>query len=213
MNIFISASIKQRRDAFDVLLRQRNSAAHHRIDEAFVRHEALQRTEHSVFRYRIPVLVRIWHARIEGEIAVAIRIRPDVIADLSDPLMRRAHESPDPFFVRCIEYIDDGARVLKAHCLSARLLLGHVIDAKELVVAEQKAIHNHLRAQGVSKRGRFARAAEERIAGTGALPWILQAMRPLFSRRDPLAASAIIISIERSVTKASRNELMFCDAR
>ena len=34
-----------------------------------------------------------------------------------------------------------GLQVLEAHLLRARLLLRHVVDAEELVVAEEHAVH------------------------------------------------------------------------
>ena len=42
---------------------------------------------------------------------------------------------------RVVQNLDDGVDILKAHRLAARLFLGHMIDAEELIVAEKDAFH------------------------------------------------------------------------
>src|SRR5690606_17312685 len=66
---------------------------------------------------------------------------PDVLADLSHPLVRGAHEGSDAVIERDVDDVDDGARVLELHRLCPRARLGHVIDAEELVVAQQEQVH------------------------------------------------------------------------
>jgi hypothetical protein len=50
--------------------------------------------------------------------------------------MRRAHEDVDPAVIGGVQQIDDFPNVPKAHGLRSRLILGHVIDAEELIVAK-----------------------------------------------------------------------------
>jgi hypothetical protein len=63
-------------------------------------------------------------------------MQTDVRADLSDSVMRRAHEDVDSAVVGDVQQIDDFADIRKADGLRPRLFLGHVIDAEELVVTE-----------------------------------------------------------------------------
>lgn len=60
---------------------------------------------------------------------------------LRDAVMGGAHEGVDASVISGIEYLHDRIGALKAHGLRARLFLGHVIDAKELVVAKEKSVH------------------------------------------------------------------------
>ncbi len=66
--------------------------------------------------------------------------------------MRRAHERPHALVVGGVEDIDHGADLLEAQRLSARLLLGHVVHAEELVVAKEQSIHQVLQVS-VAKDG------------------------------------------------------------
>ena len=65
-----------------------------------------------------------------------------MIANFGDPLVRRAHESPNAFLISYVQDLNDGAGVLKSHGLGMRLVLGQVVDPEELIVAEQYAFHN-----------------------------------------------------------------------
>jgi hypothetical protein len=62
-------------------------------------------------------------------------------ADLSDSIMRRAHEDMDSAVIGGIQQINDFLDIRKADGLRTRLFLGHVIDAEELIIAEQYSIH------------------------------------------------------------------------
>jgi len=64
------------------------------------------------------------------------------IAHLGYTIMRRAHEDVDSAVIGDIQQIDNFLDICKAHGLRPRLFLGHVIDAEELVVAEQQPIHH-----------------------------------------------------------------------
>ena len=64
------------------------------------------------------------------------RLGTHAIANLRDPVMGRAHETAGAQVSRCLQHSHDLIEILEAHRLLARLLLGHVIDAEELVVAE-----------------------------------------------------------------------------
>ena len=125
----------------DVLARDRHAAAQGRIEQAFRRQEALQRAKIAILGYGVGVFVRVGHARIEDEITVFRRVGANDVGDLADAVMRRAHESPDTLGERDVEDVDDRLRPLEAHRPGARLFLRHVVDAEELIVAEQQAVH------------------------------------------------------------------------
>src|SRR6478752_1800196 len=63
-----------------------------------------------------------------------------VLADLGDSVMGRAHERADPIVEGLVENADDGCRVLEPEGLGPRLFLRHVVDAEELVVAQQQPV-------------------------------------------------------------------------
>src|SRR4029079_5971045 len=54
---------------------------------------------------------------------------------------RRAHKCPDTLLVNDIKDVNDCLQILKAHGLLPRFLLGHMIDAEELIIAEKNSIH------------------------------------------------------------------------
>ena len=64
------------------------------------------------------------------------RLGAHAIANLRDPVMGRAHEPARAQVSRCLQHSHDFIEVLEAHRLLARLFLGHVIDAEELIIAE-----------------------------------------------------------------------------
>jgi uncharacterized membrane protein len=65
----------------------------------------------------------------------------DMVPDLGDAVMGSAHEGAHAGVVGGVDHRHHRVQILEAHRLGARFLLGHVIDAKELVVAEQQSIH------------------------------------------------------------------------
>ena len=132
---------QQRGDALDVLLGHRRAAADRRVEQALVGQEALERAEHPVLGHRVGVLVGVRHARVEREVRVALRLGAHVVADLGDAVVRGAHERAHAGVVGGVEHVDHGVERLEAHRLRPRLLLRHVVDAEELVVAEQQAVH------------------------------------------------------------------------
>ncbi len=201
---------QQRRDALDVLLGHRGAAADRGVEQPLVGQEPLERAEHAVLGDRVGVLVGVRHARIEREVRVAIGVRPHVIADRGHPVVRRAHERAHAGVVGGIEDVDHGVERLEAHRLGARLLLRHVVDAEELVVAEEQAIHQEpFRASRLTDGARRRLWDEPRDAEA---PAALRRATARFARARasvdaPLWASAIIIAITRSVSAALSNAL------
>jgi hypothetical protein len=55
--------------------------------------------------------------------------------------MRRAHEDVDSTVIGGVQQINDFLDIPEADGLRPRLFLGHVIDAEELIIAEQYSIH------------------------------------------------------------------------
>ncbi len=106
-----------------------------------VGHEMHHRADHAVIGHRVGVFVRVGHAGVELEALVAAGVRPDVVADRLDPVVGGAHEGADALVIGRVEHLDDRGGVLELHRLGAGLLLGHVVDAEELVVAEQQPVH------------------------------------------------------------------------
>src|SRR5690625_557189 len=56
--------------------------------------------------------------------------------------MRGAHQCPHALGICVDEHVNDGVGSLEPHLLLARLLLRHVIDAEELIVAEEQPVHD-----------------------------------------------------------------------
>jgi hypothetical protein len=50
--------------------------------------------------------------------------------------MRRAHERPVSLIICNVQNFNDGAQALKSEFLGSRFFFGHVVDAKELVIAK-----------------------------------------------------------------------------
>ncbi len=133
----------------------------------------LTRAEHAVLGHRVRVLVRVRHARVEREVRVAVGVGAHVVADRGDAVVRRAHEGADALVVRGVQDVDDGLDRLEAHRLGARLLLRHVVDAEELVVAEQQAVHQAAfrvssRLAGSGRRRSASRGEAEARGASGA---------------------------------------------
>ena len=70
-----------------------------------------------------------------------VRCAAGHVADLGDPVVGGAHEGADLLVVGVVEHGHDRRCVLERDLLGARLLLGHVVDAEELVVAEEQSVH------------------------------------------------------------------------
>lgn len=68
-----------------------------------------------------------------------------MLADLGDPLVRRAHERANAVVERDLDDPDDRLGVLEADGLSPRLLFRHVVDAEELIVTQQQSVHLRVR--------------------------------------------------------------------
>jgi hypothetical protein len=144
---------QKRREALDVLLGNRTSAAYCSIHQALVGEKTSHGTQHAVLSDGVCVLMSVRHTGVEEIIRISLRIGANVIADQRNAVMRRTHKGSDTLGVRCVENVDYRAYVLKTQCLSASLLLRHVINAEELVVAKQQSIHHeHLQICGDERR-------------------------------------------------------------
>src|SRR5882762_1184227 len=95
--------------------RHRHAALEDGADCAILGKKPLQSPDHAVIRDRVGILIGIRHARVELKILVTPRIVPHVIAYVSDALMSRTHEYPDPLVIRRVQHIDDRSDVLKLY--------------------------------------------------------------------------------------------------
>jgi hypothetical protein len=86
----------------------------------------------SIRQTRIKLVARIFRA-----------IGAEVLADLGDAFVRRAHECPDSFRIGIVKNVDYCGNILETHRLQACFFLGHMIYAKELIVAKEDSIHGH----------------------------------------------------------------------
>ena len=193
-----------------------DGAADDAVEQPFVGQEPADGAEEAVVGDRVRVLVRVRHAREELHLGVALGIRPDDVTDLADPVVRGAHERAYALVVGDVEHLHDRVDVLEAHLLRPGLLLRHVVDAEELVVAEEQPVHHprcwvRRSSAGPSPYGASGRGcapAEQpgnlpTRAGwrTSAPRWAPRCDAP--SRSAPSrAASSLIAAITRSVTVA-----------
>ena len=132
---------QQRRNAFDILARQRRCAAGDAVEESFFGQEPSDRAEHAVFGHGVGVLVGVGHAGEELHVCVARRLFPNPVTNLCDAVVGGAHERRHAVVVGEVEHLHDGVEVLETNLLGACLLLGHVVHAEELVVAEEESVH------------------------------------------------------------------------
>ena len=104
----------------------------------------------------------IGHAGIEFEILIARRVLAEMFADIADSLMRRAHEDANTLVIRDIQDLDDRLKLLEPQRLGSHLFLGHMVDAKELIISEQYALHliPLLVSNGLDYRNNLAKTLE-----------------------------------------------------
>src|SRR6185437_11075522 len=142
------------------------------------------------------ILVRVGHTRIKDVVGVVSLVGAEMIADFADPIVRRTDERAKAFLVRDVERRQHGREVLKPYRLRARLLLGHVVDAEELVVAEKHAVHGHDALEDASflMRATISRRSEPRG-------------EPFAAGGAGCAANVapVIMSTTRSTSSAERN--------
>src|SRR5262249_8073711 len=75
-------------------------------------------------------------------VRILLSVGAEMSAYLGDALVRRAHKGFDSLGIGHIEYLENRGGVLKAHRLRARLFFGHVIDAEELIIADENSVHD-----------------------------------------------------------------------
>ncbi len=134
---------QQLQHCFDVLRNERPRSKQDGRQRTFRRQELLQRPDIAELGDGVRIFMGVGHAGVKGQARELFAAGADHFRNLRHPVVGGAHEGGDALVVRGVEDLHDGAEVLEAHLLAARLLLGHVVHAEELVVAEQNSIQHH----------------------------------------------------------------------
>jgi hypothetical protein len=87
--------------------------------------------------------MRVGHARIDFEIGIPFRIRPDMAADIPDSIMGSTHESLDIEIIGGVDDLYDALGISETHRLRASFFFREMVDAEKLIITEQNSIHSH----------------------------------------------------------------------
>ena len=89
----------------------------------------------------VGVFVGVGHAGIPFEAIPAARLAADDVRQFGDAIVRGAGKTANASVIGGMQGVGDGLDPLKAHLLLLSLFLRRVVDAEELVIAEQNAVH------------------------------------------------------------------------
>ena len=190
---------QQLQNYLDILAGKRNATLYYRTERPIFGKKHSEGVHHTVLCNGICILMCIWHARIELVVRIFTMMRAKIVANFTDAIMCGTHKCTNAFFVGNIQNFNYSFDALKSHGLCARLLLGHMIHAKELIVAKKYSVHREfpvcINLQSVQLKRRESRLRS--------LATKLLGCNPTF---EPLPGSNRIMATTLSASRAERNE-------